>query len=188
MHNINKCLERLFSDLDKENREVCVYGLELILLTAGDFIVLILSAIIMGKLLEGVLFLVVYSSIRSQAGGYHADSKIGCLGIFLIIFVMSLSLTDYIHDIPAAAYALICIVVIAIVSGLAPVEAVGVPILEMKRKIMKKRALIIMSLCMAGSCILYIQDNRYYIYMLLAMVWNCAVLIAGKVKLNLRRN
>lgn len=179
---LDQHLEKLFPDLDDESREVCVFGLKLMLFTAGDYVVLILAAGALGKILEGLLFLTVYSGIRSQAGGYHADSKLGCLGKFLIAFVICLCAAEHIPEILPGIYALICVILWISVAELAPVEAVGVPISFSKRKAMRKRALAIVSLSMLVSSVLYWCGNTYYKYILLAMGWNVIVLTAGKRK------
>lgn len=155
------------------------------LLTVFDYMVLLVTAGIMGKLIEGFLFLIVYSSIRSQAGGYHAKTKMGCLVEFLIAFIIALSIPDHIEEVPAG----ICIIIGAAVYGVlikwSPVESIGVPICESAKKNMRKRALMILTLWLLSSIVMYLCGSRMYQNILLAVIWIGIVLIMGKIKLNI---
>lgn len=155
------------------------------LLTVFDYMVLLVTAGIMGKLIEGFLFLIVYSSIRSQAGGYHAKTKMGCLVEFLIAFIIALSIPDHIEEVPAG----ICIIIGAAVYGVlikwSPVESIGVPICESAKKNMRKRALMILTLWLLSSIMMYLCGSRMYQNILLAVIWIGIVLIMGKIKLNI---
>lgn len=155
------------------------------LLTVFDYLVLLITAGIMGKLIEGFLFLIVYSSIRSQAGGYHAKTKMGCLLEFLLAFMIALTIPDHVQEIPAGICLMIGVVVYGVLLKWSPVESIGVPICETAKKHMRNRALVILSLWLIGGIIMYLSGIKMFQYILLAVIWIGIVLIIGKIKLSI---
>ena len=79
---------------DDAQKEVYVYGATLILTTLlGIASILLLSAIFF-SIWDGVLFLTVFSVVRTSAGGYHCKTYLKCFllsnAIFLGIMAVSL--------------------------------------------------------------------------------------------------
>ncbi|WP_069997389.1 accessory gene regulator B family protein [Cellulosilyticum sp. I15G10I2] len=79
--------------ISEDDREVYIYGLELLvnsLLVVGTILTL---GLLLNKILVTVTFLIVFCSIRSYAGGFHASQYwkcycIGCLSYLSIITVV----------------------------------------------------------------------------------------------------
>lgn len=156
------------------------------MLTIGDYSILILLALVFQKVPEGILFLLVYSSIRSQAGGYHANTKIACLFEFVVAFIICLMIPEYLH-LSGGMYIITCIAVWLTVTILSPVQSIDVPICESQRSKMRKRSMLLLSFCTTVNTILYVADCKMYMYILLATVWLAIVLVAGKIKLYWRK-
>lgn len=78
------------NDFDEDEKEILRYGLELIFLKASFFFVVFALAFVYEKLLETIVFLVLFIPLRSVGGGYHADSRIKCflMSISMIIIVV----------------------------------------------------------------------------------------------------
>lgn len=60
------------SELDQSKKTIYQYGTELTLSTAAAVASILLLAALLGNLLWGVIFLVVFISFRLPGGGYHA--------------------------------------------------------------------------------------------------------------------
>ncbi|MDF2877584.1 MAG: hypothetical protein K0S30_680 [Clostridia bacterium] len=78
--------------ISEDDREVYIYGLELILnslLVVGTIITL---GILINRLIITAVFLVVFWSIRSYSGGYHANQywKCYCIGCFAYLSVITI--------------------------------------------------------------------------------------------------
>lgn len=56
-------------------QEVYTYGIEIILSTLAEIISILISAIVFSSFIEGMIFVIVFSSLRLFAGGYHATSR-----------------------------------------------------------------------------------------------------------------
>lgn len=73
----------------KEDKEIYQYGLELILSTCLNFILVILIAWVMGRIEVGVFYILTLASLRPYAGGFHASSYFRCGMLYCAMFVAS---------------------------------------------------------------------------------------------------
>lgn len=69
-----------------EHREVYLYGLELYLEKILHLVMIIVISAIYARLLEGMIFVFLYSGLRKSAGGYHAKTSEGCI-LFTVLIV-----------------------------------------------------------------------------------------------------
>ena len=79
------------STLDTARRPIYQYATELTLSTIAAAISVLLLAALLGNALWGVIFLVVFISLRLPGGGYHASTYRNCFvltnGVFLSSFI-----------------------------------------------------------------------------------------------------
>ena len=84
------------SELDQSKKAIYQYGTELTISTAAAVASILLLATLLGNLLWGVIFLVVFISFRLPGGGYHASTYRNCFiltnSVFLASFILSLIL------------------------------------------------------------------------------------------------
>lgn len=91
MDRISNAIVNLFaSDEEVERRDIYKYGINILLSDLSNLLVIIIPSLIMNRLLEGVVFLITFISIRRYCGGYHCSSCIRCNISFLCIFLLSL--------------------------------------------------------------------------------------------------
>ena len=88
---------------DDAQKEVYVYGATLILTTLLGIVSILLLSAIFFSIWDGVLFLTVFSVVRTSAGGYHCKTYLKCFllsnAIFLGIMAVSL-LFSYLPTLP----------------------------------------------------------------------------------------
>lgn len=79
---------------DDAQKEVYVYGATLILTTLLGIVSILLLSAIFFSIWDGILFLTVFSVVRTSAGGYHCKTYLKCFllsnAIFLGIMAVSL--------------------------------------------------------------------------------------------------
>lgn len=75
-------------------RDIYVYGFELLFTTLFSTISILAAAVFMEKITEAVIFIAVFFVIRMFSGGYHANTHWGCFFITNAVFFVSLALTD----------------------------------------------------------------------------------------------
>ena len=94
-------LEKIIADklvcvlnADEEEREIYEYGLSAIISTVLTTIVLILTGLVTRRMLETFVYIIVFTVLRSQCGGYHAPTRLMCIaistfGMILVVFFLS---------------------------------------------------------------------------------------------------
>ena len=82
----------------KENqRDIVLFGIEQGIVTALEIILLLITSAILGSVVNGVIILLAFTTIRIYAGGYHAKTQIGCVirtWIFFVIVILCQSQLD----------------------------------------------------------------------------------------------
>jgi accessory gene regulator B len=69
--------------IEADERDVCVYGLDLIVSTCLNISALLLAGLAAGLFAETAAFLCVMLPLQSYAGGYHADTHLRCFLLML---------------------------------------------------------------------------------------------------------
>lgn len=64
------------------------YGVELLLENILKILLLLGAGLLWGKGLETIIYLSVFCSIRTQAGGYHAKTGWGCCLCMLLVWMI----------------------------------------------------------------------------------------------------
>lgn len=170
------------SSLANEDKEICVYGLNLILSTVINFMVILSIGTLCNKLYETIIFMLVYSSIRSQAGGYHAKSKEACLILFVLGFIVMLASVQYIR-LPLYVVGGLLLLCNIIVVELSPVEPIGIFLGPITRKKMRRKACFISFVFSIFACILLLCEINWAIYVVMGIFTISLVLILGKINL-----
>lgn len=130
-----------------EDRDIYVYGLDVLLSTALSVICVLAIGAATGRLLATVIFLACFIALRSAAGGYHASTHLRCFLIMLAAYAAAVAPTFLFNasalgvaSLPAAAAAL------AAVLALAPVPHENRPVTPAKF-----RQFRLLSLWLAGG-------------------------------------
>lgn len=77
-------------EIEKEDYEVYKYGFEVLIAFIVNISMVLSIGLIFDKVLHSIVFLICYCPIRQFAGGYHADSYMKCLLIFILIFLSTI--------------------------------------------------------------------------------------------------
>lgn len=64
--------------IEEEEYDICRYGLEIMLGSTRDIILLVLLGMFFRRMLETGVYLAVFCSLRRYTGGYHAKTRRGC--------------------------------------------------------------------------------------------------------------
>ncbi|MBQ2800143.1 MAG: accessory gene regulator B family protein [Lachnospiraceae bacterium] len=96
---LNKIAVKLSDEMLKKagkvnySQEVYVYGIEIMLSTLLEIAAILISSTMISALEEGIIFIVLFMSLRIFAGGYHAETYRKCfvatLGSFWGILVVA---------------------------------------------------------------------------------------------------
>jgi len=188
---LDKCGVRLADVLcenhiiKEENKEIIVYGIDALLSTLINVVIVIGLGLLLGLFLPTVIFLVSFAVLRVFAGGYHAKTRIGCTAYFLIMYLTGMALYHYTPEMLVKPVA-ICVAVVACASVfiLAPVEHPNRPYQGNEYQVFKNISRIIVSLqtliVIAGIFFMGFENLAYCIS--LAMLGVTIILaLAGKM-------
>lgn len=187
-HNVSKRIIEYTvknDSLDDEKAEEYIYGLELSLTLALNYISILIIGFLMGMLWQAVLFLFIYTSIRRFAGGFHFNSSVICYLSMCIMCILTLLIIKYSVN-NVWLYSSVMAVSTLIILIISPVSAVNKP-LDEKEKIVfgriSRAMVIIMAVIYSALCIF----GQIYIAKIIAitMFYIAIFAILGKIKFNL---
>jgi accessory gene regulator B len=153
--------------INSDYREVYAYALEKLLAGIGNAILLILTAIIFDAVIETIVFLLFYMPLRKYAGGLHANTRMGCVGISLLLIVTFIKLAMFISNTELwGSISLITIsVVMLLINQFAPMDHRNKRISSenwIRHRIMSKNIAFFESLILVFG-ILFVPSMKVYI-------------------------
>lgn len=118
-----------------EEREVYIYGLELIFAKLINISILFGLAVVLGTYIESLLFMVFLFPIRQYTGGYHAKTYFKCgltsIGIYISLLVVRAMTPGSIMA--GMSIVLMCIATV-IIYRYAPIESPYNPLTEEEKR------------------------------------------------------
>lgn len=81
--------------ISEEDLEIYVYGWEMILSTAGATLAILIISVLFKQFLGSLLYMLFFITLRSYAGGYHANSYLGCFLITITIYLGALAVVYF---------------------------------------------------------------------------------------------
>ena len=73
----------------KEDRKIAyVVGLDVIFSTLIDWLAVGTLAVLRGRFLEAVIYLLFFLTVRRYSGGYHAHTRAGCFTVFTGLYLL----------------------------------------------------------------------------------------------------
>lgn len=120
--------------IEEENKDIYIYGLDLVLFSTLNLLAILITAAVTGKLIESILLIIVTVPLQMLGGGFHAKTHLNCFFIMYIGWWCVMWLTPNVNTI-----AVIGIVACAVITifRLAPVANENVPISEGQSNKMK---------------------------------------------------
>lgn len=73
---------------EESKRAVFVYGFQLFFSTASSVLSMLIISAVSGNVFYGILYLIVFLSLRITANGYHADTFLGCFLLTNSLFLL----------------------------------------------------------------------------------------------------
>lgn len=70
--------------------EICQYGLEVILSTGVNFLSVILIGFLLGKIGTAFCYFWILATVRTQTGGYHANTYCKCELLYVVVYLLLL--------------------------------------------------------------------------------------------------
>lgn len=178
--------EKMLSNgaISKEDKGLYIYGLFMLISHLVFFIISCVFGLILGCVLESIVFYVAFQFIRRYAGGYHAATETSCdilstLSILACIVVIRLSKT---YDIQTAlliisALSAVCIFVFC------PLDTPEKPLTDKEFKYFRKISWLILLAIVVTIIVSYIFKFKIVtVPCCLSLILEAILISAGKVK------
>lgn len=141
---VSNIMTNLFIDknvVDKEERDIYLYGSEVLLSELLCTIITLAIGFILGCFLKTVIYLIIYTSIRVYAGGYHAMSHKMCITVFNVLYIFLLFTAELLFRFNKSDILCLCtIFAILIIFQLSPVQDLRKPLDEYEIERYKRKA------------------------------------------------
>lgn len=95
IHSVALVIADFFVSKDvitEEEKEVCAYGMELIISGIISVALVLIIGLITGNIWYAVVYNIMMVVIRLYTGGYHADTHVGCNVCYCMAFIISMVL------------------------------------------------------------------------------------------------
>ena len=172
------------SILSEDDKEIYVFGLTQMIRALSTIITTIFIGFCFGKIIESIVFVVFTALIRTNSGGYHSDSPVGCYFISVISIIITLYLVG------KQVFNVRLMVVLLAVSFVvfikyAPIGHVNKMLDQMEESTYKRRLLWIL-LTIAFVEIVFVVVQKLYLFSAggYACIFSMLMLIVGKYRLN----
>lgn len=172
------------SIINNADRELYLYGFFILFSQILYFIFTIIFSFILGVILEGVIFYVVFQFIRTNAGGIHASSELRCevattVSIFLCLGIVKLC------DLYNIKTVIIFLTVVAavLISLLCPLDTPEKPLNPKEKKYFRKKSWIILLVILTIICLsLYLKISALIYPCCMSLILESILLFLGKIK------
>lgn len=189
VENMSKKIARYFikqAIICGEDEETYSYGFEILLATIIAIFLTLFVGIIAGKILDTIIFLIVYCSLRQSAGGYHADTHMRCISTFVFMYILILFITNIV-DVSEKENAVVFVLTLCNIcmSKFAPIGNSEISYDDYNSKTMKSKVMALLVIYEIFILYCLYSNNSFEDYATIgvfAIVWESILLILGKIQ------
>ena len=163
----NKICKFLLRDNTEQNEEIIFYGVQLIVETIFKYCLLLLIAILFNQGLACVIYIILLSGLRANAGGAHAKTNWGCTLTLFLSFGAGALLNQL--EIPVWVSLMVGIVALGVFIMYAPASTQNNPITD-KNVIKRKKISSIILLLFYGFITVKSNFDGYVICVVISVV------------------
>ena len=172
------------SILSEDDKDIYAFGLTQMIRALLTIITTIFIGFCFGKIIESIVFVVFTALIRTNSGGYHSDSPVGCYFISVISIIITLYLVGkQVFNVRLMMVLLVVSFVVFI--KYAPIGHFNKVLDEIEVSTYKRRLLWTL-LTIAFVEIIFVVVQKIYLFSAggYACIFSMLMLIVGKYRLN----
>lgn len=160
-----------YGESDEEDKDIYVYACEMVISTIVNVMLGLLVAALLGRLLDGIIFITGFALLRRYTGGYHAKTHFRCILAFALILTCGMITLDYISGLQIESMVLAIAGIVSVgICLLAPVEHKNKPLdIGLRKSIKKKSCWAVSALWVFSAVDLYIVGTGIALSLLLSM-------------------
>ena len=145
--------------IDEELFDIYVYGFELLFSSLMSTSIIFVVGMLLGRIIETILFLITFVLLRSFTGGYHANSYLLCALVTSLSYGFVLLLSE-LMKVSINAYIILALVGLVVLLILAPKEHPNKKLTPKKKIKFKIISIIIFVLIMIVGIYIKINSNN----------------------------
>ncbi len=132
--------------INESDTDILKYGLSALLVSIFEITSILILSLFLGNFLNTLVFFVAFVPFRLYAGGYHAETKMKCYLVLLLVYSLFVILSEYYTGIVPITVLEICSIIITtiIVFFKAPIVNVKKKVSKVEYYFYRKRSIIIM--------------------------------------------
>ena len=171
--------------ISADREKQCQYGLELMMSSIAEILFVILLSAFLGNFVQTLIFFMGFIPLRIYAGGYHADTRLRCFLILLIIYAI---FTVLLYLLPLEIYQYIVygatVFTIIIVSAMAPLVHSRKNMNDEEIKTFRKIALDIcfFEAALVILCSMIFKNNVYILSFVFGQISVTVSMVAAEMK------
>ena len=172
--------------IDDEEAEIVRYGLEMAVLKITFFVAALVVSLLMNSFWQFIIFISLFSLLRSYAGGYHAQTRIQCfvqsmLLIVSAIIIINISQKNTYIIVPLSVVALAASIIIW---RIAPVDSKNKRLDFDEKAIMRRKTRItLMVEIIIGIASYFFNFKTISCAVTLSIIASCVLLLAEYFKM-----
>lgn len=141
--------------IDGEKLDIYIYGFEVMISSISGFAIALILGLAFSQILECIVFLLIFVSMRSYCGGYHADTYLKCNSIFAATITVVMLLVKLEPQYPVYVHFLVGVFSLVTVILLVPVESKFKPLDGAAKKKCKLISVLLTLLFSVGAFLLH---------------------------------
>ena len=174
--------------VEQEKSEIYSYGMELMISTVINGVLIVISAIVMNVFVQTIVLLIPFCLLRRLAGGYHAKTHIGCAAGFISVYWASISLIRFI---PMQWVTVIsaCMLIISslIILSIGAVAHENRPVDDDEYRDFKSKSRITTVILLCAGCIGLYYLQAWFIWFSFGISVAAGSLVIAKIQENIKK-
>ncbi len=171
--------------IEDEDKSVYSYGMELLLSTIFNFILALTVSLLTRSFIPCFINLAAFLTIRVNAGGYHADTHLGCMMTLAVVLLFFIVVAKNAPN----SFMMLCSPIMITLSDitivvLSPVEHPNKPLNDDKKKKLKRKSIVWSVFWTLFGLIFLFFNIKISFYSTSGMLTIALAMIAEKIKEN----
>lgn len=175
---------------DEEDRDIYIYSVNVLLYNVATFIFILVLSFLFHNVIETLVFLLTFVSLRRYTGGYHAETRIKCFLASVTVYVLAVIVGTYFTDRGAVwILSLVMIICSCMLILFSPINSDKMQFSENKMNKFRVKSRVSLGILLVLACVLYyFQLSEYAVYISLGIISTSISLMIEIMKRRRKKN
>lgn len=172
----------------EDDRDYYRYGIEITVSSILNIVLIMLLGVVYHSVIESLIFLFTFITLRKFTGGFHADTYFKCNASFCLVYTLVIAAYRYVmfsHTAP------VCLALLAfdltVIMIFCPVENINKPIPQERRPKLKILSAVLFVAYAAVGIILVTTEVKYGMLIIYTLTSVSVLIILANIKEQIRK-